>query len=95
MNWTLLGLICVTIGFVMVCLSTLYLIKRLDNADARIKRLEDYNSVRKMSMTKAIEDGTAVKLRCPPDPSCKKCHGRGFIGRNRQTGLVVPCTCCV
>lgn len=28
-----------------------------------------------------------------PKPNCKKCHGRGYIGRHADTGEPVPCTC--
>jgi hypothetical protein len=24
---------------------------------------------------------------------CSRCHGRGHVGRNVQTGFVVPCKC--
>ena len=26
-------------------------------------------------------------------PSCKKCYGRGWIGKNVKTGQLVPCKC--
>jgi len=28
-----------------------------------------------------------------PDPNCKACYGRGWDGRRRETGMVVPCNC--
>lgn len=28
-----------------------------------------------------------------PKPNCKKCHGRGYIGRHHDTGEPIPCTC--
>lgn len=28
-----------------------------------------------------------------PNPDCKKCYGRGWDGRRRETGRVVPCVC--
>jgi len=28
-----------------------------------------------------------------PDPDCKKCYGRGWDGRRRETGRVIPCVC--
>jgi len=28
-----------------------------------------------------------------PNPGCKRCHGRGYIGRNITTNTVVICRC--
>lgn len=28
-----------------------------------------------------------------PKPNCKKCHGRGYIGRHADSGEPVACTC--
>lgn len=28
-----------------------------------------------------------------PKPSCKKCHGRGYVGRYHDSGEPIPCTC--
>lgn len=28
-----------------------------------------------------------------PKPNCKKCHGRGYVGRHADTGEPVACTC--
>lgn len=28
-----------------------------------------------------------------PKPSCRKCYGRGHVGRNIRTGKHVPCAC--
>lgn len=28
-----------------------------------------------------------------PNQSCKRCNGKGMIGRNRSTGLIIPCHC--
>jgi len=33
-----------------------------------------------------------VKTR-DPDPDCRKCFGRGWSGRARETGAVIPCPC--
>lgn len=47
------------------------------------------------AMTKAIKENPAsVGFRRAPKPSCKKCYGRGWVGRNLKTGLYVPCRCC-
>jgi hypothetical protein len=36
--------------------------------------------------------GEEVETR-DPDPDCRKCFGRGWNGRQRETGQVVPCPC--
>lgn len=28
-----------------------------------------------------------------PNPHCKKCHGRGYIGRRHDTGEPIACNC--
>jgi hypothetical protein len=28
-----------------------------------------------------------------PKANCKKCHGRGYDGKNAESGLFVPCSC--
>lgn len=28
-----------------------------------------------------------------PKPSCKHCHGRGYIGRHAESGEPIPCRC--
>lgn len=28
-----------------------------------------------------------------PDRNCRECHGRGWIGRQRESGRVLPCKC--
>ena len=30
---------------------------------------------------------------CDPNPGCKKCAGRGYIGRNAETKAPIPCSC--
>lgn len=32
-------------------------------------------------------------LKSRAKPRCKRCYGRGFIGRNVTTGLYHPCPC--
>lgn len=36
---------------------------------------------------------TLCEFEKMPKSNCKKCHGRGNIGRNVSTGTVVPCSC--
>lgn len=28
-----------------------------------------------------------------PKPNCKKCHGRGYVGRHADSGEPIACTC--
>ena len=28
-----------------------------------------------------------------PNPKCKKCYGRGHVGKDLKTGLMIPCKC--
>ena len=34
-----------------------------------------------------------VELDQYPDPKCKKCYGRGHVGKDLKTGLMIPCKC--
>jgi len=71
------------------------LFKRINNADARILRLEQVEDRRHaFDKTMADKASDTIKLRCKPDPTCKHCHGRGHIGKNTETGLFIVCTCC-
>lgn len=42
--------------------------------------------------TAAEKEGYTVHLKCKPKPNCKRCYGRGHIGKNDR-GLYVPCLC--
>ncbi len=33
------------------------------------------------------------ELGMRPNPGCKKCHGRGYIGRNVLTNKIIMCQC--
>lgn len=44
------------------------------------------------AMSEAIATGNWVALGKTPKASCKRCYGRGYIGRNDQ-GKFVPCNC--
>jgi len=37
--------------------------------------------------------GKIEKLALIPKKNCHRCHGRGHIGKNIETGLYVPCLC--
>jgi len=40
------------------------------------------------------EPNLAEEIACSdPAPECKKCFGRGWNGRRRETGRVIPCPC--
>lgn len=89
--WLSGGIVALTL---VVYLEIRSLLKRLDNADARIVRLESAMDA-VFAGKKAMEpQDKVVKLRCKPDPSCKKCYGRGHIGRNHSTVLFITCVCC-
>ena len=69
--------------------------KRADNALAKIQRLEEVEDRRHaFDAAMAEKASNTIKLRCKPDENCSKCHGRGHIGKNSETGLYVVCTCC-
>ena len=44
-------------------------------------------------LQEAILTGNWIPLGKAPKPSCKKCYGRGHVGRNVDTGKYVPCSC--
>lgn len=48
--------------------------------------------IREADITDAISISEAVILS-RPKRSCKKCLGRGTIGRNVDAGFMVPCRC--
>jgi len=68
---------------------------RIHNTAARIHRLEQMEE-RRHGFNAAMEetDPNTLKLRCKPDPGCRKCKGRGTIGRNVETGRWIACVCC-
>lgn len=55
----------------------------------------DKPDVRSMDPWKVIKDSAAALgiLINDPKPNCKKCHGRGYIGRHADSGEPIPCTC--
>ena len=44
-------------------------------------------------LQKAMHTGNWVQLARLPNPNCKRCYGRGHVGRDVSTGLYVPCRC--
>ena len=45
-----------------------------------------------MLIMKLAAEGMGFELK-DPKPNCKKCHGRGYLGRKADTGEPIPCTC--
>jgi len=43
-----------------------------------------------------LQDTEGNKLNAPwaPNPNCKKCYGRGFVGRELDTSVLIPCRKC-
>ena len=37
--------------------------------------------------------GVIVRGTCDPKPNCKRCFGRGYIGRDTETGSFILCKC--
>ncbi len=40
-----------------------------------------------------IASGKWKELGKRPNPGCKRCHGRGYIGRDVVSGNVIECRC--
>jgi hypothetical protein len=56
------------------------------------ENLIDLRNADPMVIMKAAAEGMGFALQ-DPKPNCKKCHGRGFLGRKADTGEPIPCTC--
>jgi len=43
-----------------------------------------------------LEDKEGNKLRAPwpPKKNCKRCYGRGFVGKDSATNELIPCRKC-
>ena len=43
-----------------------------------------------------LEDTEGNKLKAPwaPNKKCKRCYGRGFVGKNSETNELIPCRKC-
>jgi hypothetical protein len=44
-------------------------------------------------MLKAMEQRDLVPLKRLPLKNCKRCYGKGNLGRNVLTNMYVPCPC--
>jgi len=40
-----------------------------------------------------VASGKWVELGKRPNPGCKRCHGRGYTGRDTVTNTVILCRC--
>lgn len=55
------------------------------------------HDIRSMNPMKIIKDSAeqlGIVLQ-KPKPNCKKCHGRGWIGRKADTGEPIACSCII
>lgn len=71
----------------------------LENVDAALEagqteeeQMLDLRKSDPMEIIKAAAEGMGIILN-DPKPNCKKCYGRGYIGRRADTGEPIPCTC--
>lgn len=55
----------------------------------------DTGEVREISelTPEQLASGKWKELGQRPDPKCKKCYGRGYIGRDVVTNRVIECSC--
>lgn len=52
----------------------------------------DIRNMEPLEAIKAAAEGIGLILN-DPKPNCKKCHGRGYIGRHADTGEPIACSC--
>lgn len=53
---------------------------------------KDLKTMDAWEVIKQAADAMGIILN-KPNQSCKKCHGRGYLGRHSSTGEPVPCPC--
>lgn len=71
---------------------------------AHVRKVEE--SLVRPRFAMSLESGMVRALRCDeavnaglevetvdPDPNCRACFGKGWTGRDRATGRVIPCKC--
>ena len=56
-----------------------------------VNREQIEEAVRKKTSEKFIKSIEDAGLMA--NPNCKKCYGRGYIGRDIHTNLMKPCRC--
>lgn len=54
--------------------------------------LIDLKTADPMLIMKLAAEGLGIMIN-DPNPNCKKCYGRGYLGRKADTGEPIPCTC--
>ena len=66
----------------------------MDTATGEIKTFETEEQLN-AEQAKRLSEGKSplVKLDQKPDPKCKKCWGRGHIGKDLKSGQFIPCKC--
>lgn len=66
----------------------------MDTQTGEIKTFENEAQLNAEQASR-IADGKPplVQLDQHPDPKCKKCYGRGHIGKDVKSGNFVPCKC--
>ena len=62
---------------------------KIEEKEEKELNLKDMDA---MEVIKAAAEGIGLVLN-DPKPNCKKCHGRGYLGRHANTGEPVPCPC--
>jgi hypothetical protein len=67
-------------------------VKDLEEALQADEELIDLKNTDPMVIMKLAAEGMGIVLN-DPKPNCKKCHGRGYLGRKADTGEPIPCTC--
>lgn len=58
----------------------------MDTSTGEIKPMDELTPEQLLS-------GKWVELGQRPNPGCRRCHGRGYTGRNLTTGNVIQCRC--
>lgn len=67
-------------------------VKDLETALQVDEDMIDLKTADPMMIMKLAAEGMGIILN-DPNPNCKKCHGRGYLGRKADTGEPIPCIC--
>lgn len=67
-------------------------VKDLETAFQADEDMIDLKTADPMMIMKLAAEGMGIVLN-DPKPNCKKCHGRGYLGRKADTGEPIPCIC--
>lgn len=59
--------------------------------DPKTGEIIEYDT--KAALQEAMRRSQIIPVYCLPNYRCKKCHGRGWTGRDVDTGDVIPCKC--